>query len=290
MPASIAYHTRRRQGPVGVAREQLSSRAVTKLPTRPAVGKRPMSPGRPDLPTWVSRFVGAVVMPTNHHWAYPVSASPVTAALAVIGTHDGVRQGQAFNSYRWWQFQYLIEVFVAVKMLPDPERRAALADPERFVGVIERVNDQGAGIQRHSLEHLLFPDVLAPVVSRDHRATILDHWKDLAAAAPDSPEPLRLSRVVTSLASNVSWDGGDYVDLYTSPYLWRWSEPTVQWLTFREWASRISRGIDLDRVERDYKLASIERLGQAAGAMDQDAPGWPKLLGTAFTKDNNLVG
>jgi 5-methylcytosine-specific restriction protein B len=201
-----------------------------------------------------------------------------------------VRPGQAFNSYRWRQFQYLIEVFVAVKMLPDPERRAALADPERFVGVIERVNDQGAGIQRHSLEHLLFPDVLAPVVSRDHRATILDHWKDLAAAAPDSPEPLRLSRVVTSLASNVSWDGGDYVDLYTSPYLWRWSEPTVQWLTFREWASRISRGIDLDRVERDYKLASIERLGQAAGAMDQDAPGWPKLLGTAFTKDNNLVG
>ena len=91
MSASIACHTRRRQGPVGVAREQLSSRAVTKLPTRPAVGKRPMSPGRPGLPTWVSRFVGAVVMPTNHDRAYPVSASPLTAALAVIGTHDDGR-------------------------------------------------------------------------------------------------------------------------------------------------------------------------------------------------------
>jgi len=39
----------------------------------------------------VPRFVGAVVTPTNHHWAYPVSASPMTTALAVIGTHDGVR-------------------------------------------------------------------------------------------------------------------------------------------------------------------------------------------------------
>ena len=29
-------------------------------------------------PTWVSRFVGAVVTPTNHHRAHPVSASPVT--------------------------------------------------------------------------------------------------------------------------------------------------------------------------------------------------------------------
>ena len=200
-----------------------------------------------------------------------------------------VRPGQAFNSNRWRQFQYLIEVFVTVKTLPDSERRLALTDPERFVDVIEQVNDQGAGIQRHSLEHLLFPDVFAPVVSRDHRATILGHWKDLAES-PDSPEPLRLSRVVKALDSNINWGEADHVDLYTSPYLWQWSEPSIQWLTFREWASRISQGIDLNRVERDYKLAAIERLGNAAAAMDEGAPEWPKLLGTAFTKDNNLVG
>src|SRR5664280_3825805 len=78
--------------PVGVARGQLSPRAVTKLPTRPAVGERPTIPGRTDRPTWASRFVGAVVTPTNHHRAHPVSASPVTTAPAVIGTHDGVQQ------------------------------------------------------------------------------------------------------------------------------------------------------------------------------------------------------
>ena len=64
MPASIACHTRPWQRPVDVAREQLSPRAVTKLPTRPAVGKRPTIPGRPDRPVWVFRFVDAVVMPT----------------------------------------------------------------------------------------------------------------------------------------------------------------------------------------------------------------------------------
>src|SRR5664280_495267 len=77
--------------PVGVARGQLSPRAVTKLPTRPAVGERPTIPGRTDHPTWASRFVGAVVTPTNHHRAHPGSASPVTAAPAAIGTHDGVQ-------------------------------------------------------------------------------------------------------------------------------------------------------------------------------------------------------
>src|SRR5450631_2467906 len=86
---------RRREGPVGVARGQLSPRAVTKLPTRPAVGERPTIPGPTDRPTWASRFVGAVVTPTNHHRAHPVSASPVTTAPAVIGTHDGVQQSSA---------------------------------------------------------------------------------------------------------------------------------------------------------------------------------------------------
>ena len=78
--------------PAGVARGQLSPRAVTKLPTRPAVGKRPTIPGRTDRPTWASRFVCAAVTPTNHRRAHPVSASPVTTAPAVIGTHDGVQQ------------------------------------------------------------------------------------------------------------------------------------------------------------------------------------------------------
>ena len=52
----------------------------------------PDDPG-PDRPSdLASRFVGAVVTPTNHHRAHPVSASPVTTAPAVIGTHDGVQQ------------------------------------------------------------------------------------------------------------------------------------------------------------------------------------------------------
>ena len=45
----------------------------------------------PPRPTWVSRFVGAVVTPTNHHRAHPGSASPVTTTPATIGTHDGVQ-------------------------------------------------------------------------------------------------------------------------------------------------------------------------------------------------------
>src|SRR5450755_4488128 len=87
IPASIAYTPRRREGPAGVAESQLSPRAVTTLPTRPLSASARRARAGTPRPTWASRFVGAVVTPTNHHRAHPVSASPVTTAPAVIGTH-----------------------------------------------------------------------------------------------------------------------------------------------------------------------------------------------------------
>ena len=84
-PSSIAYHTRRREGPAGVAASQLSPCAVTKLPTSSTTGDRPTIPVRTDRPTWTPRRVGAVVTPTIHRRAHPVSATPVTHNPRVHG-------------------------------------------------------------------------------------------------------------------------------------------------------------------------------------------------------------
>ena len=68
---------------------------------RSASARRSRAPT--DRPTWASRFVGAVVTPTNHHRA-PRIASPVTTAPAVIGTHDGVqhhRPRSGVTCLRW---------------------------------------------------------------------------------------------------------------------------------------------------------------------------------------------
>ena len=99
-----------------------------------------------------------------------------------------------------------------------------------------------------------------------------------------------MSRVVTALDSNISWIASESVDFYTSPYLWQWSELTVQWTTFGQWGSKMSQAIDLDHVEREFKAAAIDRVSQAAAAMNRGAPEWTTMLGEAFTKENNLVG
>jgi 5-methylcytosine-specific restriction enzyme B len=220
--------------------------------------------------------------------SFAADTAPMPAGLAAVLDAGLVRPGQAFNSLRWRQFGYLIEVFALLKQLPEADRRVALADSGQFVAVLDRVDDQGAAIQRHALEHLLFPDVFPPVVSRDHRADILAQWRELAGPE-EAPEAVRLSRLAAALAPNTDWDGTGYVNLYRSPYVWQWSQPSPPWETFTRWATRLCEHVDLDSMERDYKLAAADRVSQAATALQQESPDWPQLLRTAFTRDNNLV-
>ncbi|MEW2329427.1 hypothetical protein AB0880_16625 [Micromonospora chersina] len=219
---------------------------------------------------------------------FAADTAPLPSDLASALDAGLVRPGQAFNSRRWRQFGYLIEAVAALKELSDGERRTALTDPERFVAVLDRVDDQGALIQRHALEHLLFPDVFPPVVSRGHRADILEQWPDLAGAA-DVPEPIRMAHLVAGLQPNITWDGAQWVNLYRSPYVWQWSEPTQPWKTFMRWAARLRQHVDLEDMERPQKIAAAERAGQAAAALRDGSQHWPDLLRTAFTKDTNLV-
>lgn len=211
--------------------------------------------------------------------------SPELSAALEAGL---VRPGQAFNSYRWRQFGYLIEAFAALKRLPTELRGAAVTDPQRFIEALDAVDDQGAWIQRHALEHLLFPDVFVPVVSREHRADMLGTWPDLAGPAT-LPESMRLSRIAAQLAPNTAWNGTEYVNLYRSPHLWKWSQPSKKWLTFQAWAKRVWRNLDLDSLEREYKVDAAGRAAAAADALRTGSGDWVPLLRTAFTKDNNLV-
>ena len=88
-----------------------------------------------------------------------VDTAPMPDHLAAALDAGLVRPGQAFNSYRWRQFGYLIGFFIAFKELPLAQRRKALTDADAFLAVVAGVEDQGAAIQRHALEHLLFPEV-----------------------------------------------------------------------------------------------------------------------------------
>lgn len=219
--------------------------------------------------------------------SFTPDAAPMPAELARALDSGLVRPGRAFNSMRWRQFGYLIEVMAALKQLPEHQRRAVVSEPERLLGLLDEIDDQGALSQRHALEHLLMPDVFPPVVSQDHRAAILTRWADLAPL--DQPPALQLSQVAEALEPNVRWGDAGYVSFYRSPYLWAWSEPSAKWHALTAWATRLLQDQDLDKSEREYKIAAAGRVQDVAAALVAGDQSWQDLLRVAFTKDNNLV-
>ena len=103
MPASIAYHIRRRQGPFRVAGGQLSSPAVTPLPTKPEVGTRPRRADPANRSTWEISLIVVVMTPTDHPGRTGPSASSVTVTPAVKGIWSGVQQaGSGQKPLRVW--------------------------------------------------------------------------------------------------------------------------------------------------------------------------------------------
>jgi 5-methylcytosine-specific restriction enzyme B len=181
-----------------------------------------------------------------------------------------ITPGQGYNNYRWKQYAYLIETVAALKRLPEAERRRALTEPRAFVELLDGLPDNGAAIQRFSLEHLLFPEVFAPVVSRDHRQQILKTWPELAGGAGEHSS-FRIASVANTLVPNGSWGPAEVVDFYRSPHVWEWHGENGRWNALAQWGERIRESVDLAADERQYKLdgAAALRLARESG-LDAD--------------------
>jgi hypothetical protein len=200
-----------------------------------------------------------------------------------------VSPGQAFLTNRWRQYGYLIEVVTALKSLPEAERARVMSDPVAYLDAISGVSRQGAIIQSSALEHLLFPDTFPSVVSREHRSHMLRVWPDLAGS-PDDPEPLRMSRLATSLPANVTWRDRHFSSLYGAPFVWQWSEPTPIWLNAAAWGHYVQTAFDLEEGERDYKLDIAERIAAARESVATPDGDWlPPLKRALTTKPFNLA-
>lgn len=198
-----------------------------------------------------------------------------------------VRPGQAFNSYRWKLFAFLIEAFVAIKRLPLEDRRRVLADPIAFMDLVDRLDDSsGAATQKFALEHLLFPDTFPPVVSKDGRAQIIARWARFAGPQ-DQPEALRIASVYRALAGEAGAPDS-FVSLWRAPWFWQWSEESPAWRTAAEWLLWWAGRVDLEAEERAYKLKTANELAAVRDGVAAGAGDWPDTLRRVF-RSSNLV-
>ncbi|WP_442874466.1 McrB family protein [Amycolatopsis sp. NBC_00438] len=189
----------------------------------------------------------------------------VPAEFATLLQSGLVSPGRGYNSNRWRQYGYLIRVVAALKQLLERDRTRAVTEPRAFVTMLDGIDEDGGAIQRFSLEHLLFPNVFAPVVSREHRQHILNRWSDLAG--PDTELPsFRLASVANNLTPNGGWGPAEVTNFYRSPYRWEWLGEESRWKTLVQWGEHLRGSVDLEQEERGYKLDAAAALKAARQA------------------------
>ena len=177
----------------------------------------------------------------------------VTADLAEALSGGVVVPGTAYGTLRWKMLAYLIRVFEAVKARDGAARRRTLTDWVAFQELLAGIDDQSVWSQRFALEHLLFPDVAPPVVSRTDRARITETFRS-------SEETGDFHQVVGCLQPNVTYGVRAGVYLYSTPYRERWQGIDERLGRYASWSRKVAQSVDLDQEERAYKLNRVDRL------------------------------
>ncbi len=188
--------------------------------------------------------------------------TPIPEELSAALEAGVAHPGQAFNNYRWKMLNYLVDVYARFKRLEPADRSQTVAGYDAFHAFLQQVDDQTVWSQRYALEHLLFPDDVPPVLSRDHRIKIV---KALGT------EGGTLRDVTGELEPNVRYGEATGVNFYLTPYKERWQGGPPVNDTYVAWALLLLDSIDLDAMERDYKLVTAAAFRRALDQVDDGA-------------------
>lgn len=107
-----------------------------------------------------------------------------SGAIQLVRTfeHGGVLNGgQGFNTGRWRQFVYLIELGLALSQLPETERKVALL-PDAVEKTLMQVPSQMEASMCRALAYLFAPKLHVPITSGRHIEYITSHFADKVPA------------------------------------------------------------------------------------------------------------
>jgi 5-methylcytosine-specific restriction enzyme B len=187
--------------------------------------------------------------------------SPIPDSLLAALDGGMAHPGQAYNSYRWKMFGYLIELFGRLKALLRASRREVVTTYEAFEGFVGEIDEQSVWSQRYAIEHLLFPDIAPAILSRDDRGRI-------AASLGNGADASQVGSVLAHLQPNMHYGRQSSINAYRTPYRERWEGLKPAMETYSGWARRLATVVDLDREERQYKLERVPLLLEAFDAAD----------------------
>lgn len=164
-------------------------------------------------------------------WALSGEALPESAPCLDDRSLGGVGStGTGFNTHRWRELVFLIDLLRAFKSMPADQQQRQAQDPWAFADWMATVRRDGIRQLPHILNYLLFPD------SFEYISVSLDKEKILKAFEGLSKHRLRqlsepeVDQALLALRQRLENESGEPVDFYDTPWLEQWRPTPGTWL------------------------------------------------------------
>lgn len=164
--------------------------------------------------------------------------------------------GMGYNNHRWRELAFGIRFGIAIKQLPESERRRVLSEGWGFAEWVAGI--QGAEVRqlRHMLLFILFPDTFERIFGGGDRRLIVEKCAGLPAAKVREMQPIEIDRHLARLrAETEAANPGTSVDFYVEPLRSRWKVSG-----FEEYTA------DIDTAHVRLALEEIDKGGVPSGA------------------------
>lgn len=182
------------------------------------------------------------------------SLHPDHALLSEKALAGYARTGVSYNTNRWREMAYLIDITKGIIALPEPQRKRLLSDGWRLAQWLEE-RAQSRRQLRHILLFLLFPDDFERIASGVHRLKIVSAFDNVAVSALRKMQLIEVDKKLMAIRQRMEKSlGTKDIDFYLSPLVEVWRNRDKE--ADVDLASRIAQ----DEEEREQEIADDDEL------------------------------
>ncbi len=198
--------------------------------------------------------LGGESLPADH---------PMLADEALAGT---AHAGTAYNTHRWRELAFLIQIAEAFKTESPDRRRQLLSEPWGFSEWLATVPRDGYRQFRHILRWMLFPDTYERISTSIDKRAIVEHYERLSHLQSGKLSDLEIDQRLLEIRRRLEAEHGGDLDFYQSPWVDEWKPPHRTWLiawnpknweweSFQDDRMRLAKG---ENVTRSWSVASTK--------------------------------
>jgi len=186
-------------------------------------------------------------------WELSGDALPQSWLLEDATLSGAGSTGTAYNTLRWRELVFLIELMKAFKALEPEAQNKILATPWSFADWLENIPDARARQFRHIICFLLFPDHFESISVGSDKREIARVLGDLPKAKLKAMSNREVDETLLQIRTQLEEQQGQGIDFYSSPWIdqWRpsprawllaWNPDNRQWQSFQDDRLRVARG------------------------------------------------